>query len=446
MNVATSLGRFTIVLNAWAIVCCSSCFGTDLPPWRAFTALDSNGHFYASVAVVRGKLTVTLAERKPGRTAVKPTASRIDVRVVGTRKGDIDLGHCELDVPPADVLVSSTGMGAVAIDAWPSNQTDFSGATKNAMISISNNGVIQWRKNLEDLFGGEKVLFTQLPQYNLARGRVDWYRSGWIDETSREVVIVGFGQDMVRVVSVDTGRVRRASPEDICRAVADALAAGDADKLDRALPLLAELGSNLRRARSLLSAVVADGKVSLANRLMAALPLAKAGDQRAVALFIRTVSTDADDRSNGYAIGHLQEVLGDNAVPLLRKAIQQNRGRLNADVRLALERFGEKAMPILINMLDDQSNVGGQYDALCVLATSGPKAKRAVPALIRELDNNTRVEESLVKDRIDCLAAHALGAIGPAAKDALPAMIKINQYADAELRESLMEAIARIER
>ncbi len=79
------------------------------------------------------------------------------------------------------------------------------------------------------------------------------------------------------------------------------------------------------------------------------------------------------------------------------------------------------------------------------MATIGPKAKRAVRALIRELDNNTRVEESLVKDRIDCLAAHALGAIGPAAKDALPAMIKIKQRADAELRESLLKAIARIE-
>jgi hypothetical protein len=182
---------------------------------------------------------------------------------------------------------------------------------------------------------------------------------------------------------------------------------------------------------------------------MAALPLAKSGDKGAADLLIRTAMEHVDDQSNAsataYAIEHFQDVLGDDALPLLNKLIQENHGRMGTDVRSALERFGEKAVPIIINMRDDHRNIGGQYDALCLVATIGPKAKRAVRALIRELDNNTRVEESLVKDRIDCLAAHALGAIGPAAKDALPAMIKIKQRADAELRESLLKAIARIE-
>ena len=163
---------------------------------------------------------------------------------------------------------------------------------------------------------------------------------------------------------------------------------------------------------------------------------------------IRTAMTQVEDQSNAnanaYAIEHLQDVLSDDALPLLNKLIQENHGRMGTDVRSALERFGEKAVPIMINMLDDHRNVGGQYDALCLLVTIGPKAKRAVPSLIRELHNKTRIEESLAKGRIDIVAAEALGAIGPAANDAMPAMIEIKDHADSELRQALVEAIARI--
>ena len=108
-------------------------------------------------------LMVTIAERKPATTPVKPTLSRVDTIVVGTRKGDVELGHCRLELPPQDLLVSSTGLGVVPIDTWPENQTDFDGSTKNALIIITNKGQIRFRKNLDDLFGEEKALLCGYP-------------------------------------------------------------------------------------------------------------------------------------------------------------------------------------------------------------------------------------------------------------------------------------------
>ena len=103
---------------------------------------------------------------------------------------------------------------------------------------------------------------------------------------------------------------------------------------------------------------------------MAALPLAKSGDEDAADLLIGTAMTHVGDHSNAnanaYAIDHLQDVLGDDALPLLNKLIQENHDRVGTGVRSVLERFGEKAVPIIINMLDDHGNVGGQYNGRCV--------------------------------------------------------------------------------
>ena len=103
--------------------------------------------------------------------------------------------------------------------------------------------------------------------------------------------------------------------------MADVQATGDSYKLERSLPLLAEIGSKSRNAVALLSALVTDQKFSLQNRLKAVLPLAKSGSNKGAAeLLIRTAMTHVADQSNAnanaYAIEHLQDVLSDDALPL----------------------------------------------------------------------------------------------------------------------------------
>jgi hypothetical protein len=442
--------RLAILLNASAIGWFSVALYADTPPWRPFSVLAPNGRYYASVGAGGADLVLTVAERKPGSSPVRPSVRRVDTIVVGTRAGDLELGRCMLELPPEDLLVSSTGLGVVAVDTWPFNQTDYDGTTRNALVMITNKGEIRFRKNLDDLFGDRKTLLMRIPQYNLARRRVDWYRSGWIDEKSREVVIAGYGSEMLVAVSFDTGRVRKGEPEDIYRAVAVALAAGDSYELQRSLPLLVDAGSKSRNADRVLSAVLTDQRVSLEDRLTAGLPLAKSGDKRAADLFTKTAMTHVSDRSdanaNAYAITHLQEILGDGALPLLSELIQRNGGRMNSPVRSALESFGKKAVPRMVDMLNDRKNIGEQADALWLLAKIGPDAGIAVPSLIHELHNKNRTERSHFEFRIDVLAAQALGAIGHAAEAAVPAMTEIKDHADAELRQALVEAIARIEK
>ena len=43
-----------------------------------------------------------------------------------------------------------------------------------------------------------------------------------------------------------------------------------------------------------------------------------------------------------------------------------------------LERFGEAAVPIMINMLDDHRNVGGQYDAALFTGDDRAQSQRGL--------------------------------------------------------------------
>jgi hypothetical protein len=82
----------------------------------------------------------------------------------------------------------------------------------------------------------------------------------------------------------------------------------------------------------------------------------------------------------------------------------------------ALERLGAPAVPPLLEMLKDHAaSVGKRNGILNIFMGMGPQAAAAVPDIIPMIDDNANLAN----------ASLALGAMGPAAKDAVPALIAI---------------------
>src|SRR5207248_6632930 len=106
----------------------------------------------------------------------------------------------------------------------------------------------------------------------------------------------------------------------------------------------------------------------------------------------------------------------------------KNRDVNAASIEESIARFGERAVPVLADMLDNvdldewsAENVSAQcgsrarIQAALLLAKLGPEAKAAVPALVRAL----KEKDPFIRDA----AARALGRIGSAPKAAAPDMI-----------------------
>ena len=115
-----------------------------------------------------------------------------------------------------------------------------------------------------------------------------------------------------------------------------------------------------------------------------------------------------------------------------------------ARVYCSLIKLGEKAVPAIMSTLESDS-YWVKDRKLKLLADIGPRAKEAVPVLIRVLENDN---DPMLRE----IAAFALGRIGSAAKEALVPLARIalkygNDHPNNEhqlVRESARRAIPQI--
>jgi len=162
------------------------------------------------------------------------------------------------------------------------------------------------------------------------------------------------------------------------------------------------------------------------------------------------------------------------AVPALIKMLRDEDQKVVTATREALVKIGKPAIPALMKLLQSRSKYRHILidAAAVVLGKIGPAAKEAVPALIRKLRDRDRdvvvaAAEALVKigkpaipalikvvqsERLDEIeriyAARALGNVGPAAKKAIPILIKVFEEGgdvwDCRGREAFIEALGKI--
>jgi HEAT repeat protein len=102
----------------------------------------------------------------------------------------------------------------------------------------------------------------------------------------------------------------------------------------------------------------------------------------------------------------------------------------------ALAAIGAKAVPALVGVLGASEDAQARMWAAAALGQMGPAAADGVPALAKALGDG--------KGGVRYNAAKALGRIGPGAKVAAPALVRALKDEEVETRSEAAEALARI--
>ena len=148
---------------------------------------------------------------------------------------------------------------------------------------------------------------------------------------------------------------------------------------------------------------------------------------------------DEDDKvrsAAAYALGHIGPAIPE-VIPALIVALSDQSGIVSNSVAIALSRIGSAAIPGLLRAIEDQTQSDdARSSAAKALGWIGPAGPEVIPALIQALaDKDARVRAA---------AAAALGEIGPAAVEAVPALIQTLQDRDVSVIVDAATALGKI--
>jgi hypothetical protein len=343
--------------------------------WEPFTArreVSGDGRHYAVLLPSRdgSEVRFALCRRREGAAAIPavrdlpvtapPDAPRPDF---ARDPGDPLLAEGALPQPPFQVRVLDGGAGLVLFERYGAP------GTGDALAALGGDGRVRWRRALADLFPAEAI--AAFPR----SGRdLWWWQAWWVDEGRGRVVLAAAG-DLFREVDLADGTVRAAGPAVLLTRVLEGPPGERADALEIAARLLPEgIDGPARRAAE-------DASAPLAVRVRAALALhRRKADFPAGALFRDALARGRPPEARSFAARWIGEVLGTEAIPLLREAL---RGEADEAWRPALEAFagiGPPAVPVLLEMLAEKGrhldSRGGAAHCLGAI-----RAAEALPAL-----------------------------------------------------------------
>ena len=140
------------------------------------------------------------------------------------------------------------------------------------------------------------------------------------------------------------------------------------------------------------------------------------------------------------ALGHF----GSRAVPALVPLLVDPEIKVMETAGKTIAKFGVEAVPTMIHALGDKNPLI-QSTAAGTLQLIGPGAKDAVPALIRVLkDADAMITVGGEGYKVRQAVAGALGAIGPDAKDAVPGLVEALEDSDPRVRAVSAFALSKV--
>jgi hypothetical protein len=433
-------------------------FATSFAPYPEQCVTDAYGHYYVVVKFMdsdgsRDRITLTIAEQTAGTPPVRSAeakqreSKRHDPSWIDrdpdicVRVGDTVLGRIKLDRPPGIILVSSTGKGVVTLDEYGLNNLG-PDPGKNDVVIYSLKGEVIHRK-------ARSVVFDETAQryFGHIHGVVFWLANAWLDEKRDQIVIIGPRNEgltpprLVFTVGISSGEVRRAGFDVIDLAISERNPAALSGALDLAYEL------RLAGGKAAWPGIAEDETVALGARLRAAVLLASFGDRWGAPLVSKTALRAADSPANlgrikydlevDYAIRHLPELMGEDALPVLTKTLRTN-GRNYIQARAeAFCKLGPKSVPMLVTVLEDDQNFDAQYEAVTCLGYLRADAEAAVPALIKALHKKAGKQYGMLYLRLDSNAVWALELIGEKAKTAIPDLEELAKTGNQDARRAL---------
>ena len=381
----------------------------DFAPLADYRVVDPAGDYYVvwrrtdgpELYGEWGPTEFTIARRAPGTPKVTPAQAQVanlagqggrfyrmlENPNVAVRPGDVRHGSGLFPRPPRVVLVSSSGLGFVALDAYGPNVPEVAETRgEHAVVVVSLEGRVRHAKALGQLFTDDEI-----DAFASTGTVISWLRGGWIDQQHRGLVIVG-GNDEIRVLDLVSGQVRVGGESD----VVGGITSRDPQAVSQALTIAAQ--NRLPAALAPARLVFADRLAGADVRLRAAVAMAVLGDLSGAALIERIARgegaegvADGDGQTapeRSVAIEYLPEAIGDSALPLLSEAL--GRGRLDGAAAFrALTKLDEKAVPVLVPLVEPGVDQRLRLAAIGVLGIIGPDARRAVDPLSTALEDDS---------------------------------------------------------
>jgi HEAT repeat protein len=198
-------------------------------------------------------------------------------------------------------------------------------------------------------------------------------------------------------------------------ALAEALLAAASDPKPESLVQARALVAMGPRAVPTLTAGLWDAK----TRKTSLLVLSRIGpDARAAVPTLVRLLSDPDEETRASAAGCLTEINAYSAIPALTKALEDRSPEVRRWATNALAYLGADPAPIVRVLMTDLKNgkQSSQLELVSILGHLGPAATEAVPAIIACLPDADVLSSRWI--------AQSLARIGPGAKDAIPALKK----------------------
>ncbi|MBI2823842.1 MAG: HEAT repeat domain-containing protein [Planctomycetia bacterium] len=217
-------------------------------------------------------------------------------------------------------------------------------------------------------------------------------------------------------------------------ALTKALADEDVEVRWRSARALGAMGGAAAAAVPSLVEHLADPEAAVRAQSAAALGKIGVKDAAAVTALTKVVA-DPEPRVRRSAIQALVRAKPDPKVliPLLLSVVEDSQPEVAMPAMAALADMGEQAVVPLVASMKDRK---ARYWAALVLAELGPKAKAAVPALQKLTDD--------AEPEVRMQALITLGQIGPAAASAVPAMTKALEAPEPAVRYGAAFALGKL--
>jgi hypothetical protein len=239
----------------------------------------------------------------------------------------------------------------------------------DALALLGADGKARWSLRLGDLFKSEAV--EKFPRDG---ADVWWFEAWWVDEERGAVVLCPVEAAPGEVALAD-GKVRGAEPA----AVLARAAAGPLPERLAALEVAARVlpeGVEGTAAR-----LLAAKEEPLAVRIRAAVCLRrKTGGGGDAGLVRASLAPGAPPEARAFAARVAAELLGEAAIPLLREVLRGEADETWRPAMAALAELGEKAVPVLVEMLGEKGQ-SLDYRGAAAHVLGGLKAESALPAL-----------------------------------------------------------------